>query len=252
MVNGLNSFREKFRGYEDCYTVIGGAACDILMTEADLPFRATKDIDMIILLEDRAQEFAERFWEYIKEGRYKCGWKNSKDVHFYRFTEPVPGYPVQIELFSRLPDYHFQVKEGIVPIHIADDVSSLSAIVLNDDFYEFMMRGRRLISGISVLNAAYLIPFKMYAWIELKNRKDAGEHVNERDLKKHKNDVFRLLEIIPDGIQIRIDGLVREKVIEFLERIKDEPLALQQIGVSVSKEQGISLIESIFNNEDPA
>ena len=35
MVEGIDSFREAFKGYEDCYTVIGGAACDILMTEAD-------------------------------------------------------------------------------------------------------------------------------------------------------------------------------------------------------------------------
>lgn len=41
MVNGMESFREKFRDYPDCYTVIGGAACDILMAEAELNFRAT-------------------------------------------------------------------------------------------------------------------------------------------------------------------------------------------------------------------
>ena len=35
-----------------------------------MSFRATKDIDMIILLEDRYQEFAKAFWEYIKEGGY--------------------------------------------------------------------------------------------------------------------------------------------------------------------------------------
>ena len=29
MVNGFDSFREKFRGYEDCYTIIGGTACAI-------------------------------------------------------------------------------------------------------------------------------------------------------------------------------------------------------------------------------
>ena len=29
MVAGIDSFRDKFRGFEDCYTVIGGAACDI-------------------------------------------------------------------------------------------------------------------------------------------------------------------------------------------------------------------------------
>ena len=32
MVEGIESFRERFRDYTDCYTVIGGAACDILMS----------------------------------------------------------------------------------------------------------------------------------------------------------------------------------------------------------------------------
>lgn len=116
MVDGIDSFREAFKGYEDCYTVIGGAACDILMAEADNEFRATKDIDMILLLEDRYKEFASVFWEYIKSGKYKCGWKNSEKLHFYRFTEPVLGYPVMIELFSRKPDYHLEVEQGIIPI----------------------------------------------------------------------------------------------------------------------------------------
>ena len=51
MVIGMELFREKFKEYSDCYTIIGGAACDILMSEADLNFRATKDIDMILILE---------------------------------------------------------------------------------------------------------------------------------------------------------------------------------------------------------
>ena len=50
MVTGFESFRAHFQGYEDCYTIIGGTACDILMSEAALPFRATRDIDMILLL----------------------------------------------------------------------------------------------------------------------------------------------------------------------------------------------------------
>ena len=70
MVAGIDSFRDKFRGFEDCYTVIGGAACDILMSEADIDFRLTKDIDMILILEDKKEEFAKTFWEYIKEESY--------------------------------------------------------------------------------------------------------------------------------------------------------------------------------------
>ena len=88
MVNGFDSFREKFKGYEDCYTIIGGTACDVLMNEAGLDFRATKDIDMILLIEERFAEFAAAFWSYVKDGGYKCGWNSSDVPHFYRFTEP--------------------------------------------------------------------------------------------------------------------------------------------------------------------
>ena len=69
MVKGIESFRKKFMDYRDCYTVIGGAACDILMSEEDLSFRATKDIDMIILLEDRFQEFAKSHVPMQRYGR---------------------------------------------------------------------------------------------------------------------------------------------------------------------------------------
>ena len=70
MVSGLDTFKEKFADFEDCYTIIGGAACDILMSEADFDFRLTKDIDMILILEDKKVEFAKTFWSFIKEGEY--------------------------------------------------------------------------------------------------------------------------------------------------------------------------------------
>ena len=59
------SFREAFRDYSDYYTVIGGTACMILMEEASRDFRATKDVDMILIMEDGGKEFCKTFWEYI-------------------------------------------------------------------------------------------------------------------------------------------------------------------------------------------
>jgi len=246
MVNGIELFREKFKNYADCYTVIGGAACEILMSDTENSFRATKDIDMILILEDRYTEFAKVFWDFISEGNYRCGWKNSEDVHFYRFTDPNPGFPIQIELFSRKPDYHLSVETGIIPIHIDEDVSSLSAILLNDDFYEFMLNGREVINGICVLGAVHLIPFKMFAWLDLVERKAKGEHVNDRDLKKHKYDVFRLAEIIPTDVLIPVRGLVAESIDRFTERIQEEPLSLAQIGLSITKEQALTLFNNIY------
>lgn len=246
MVVGMELFRDKLKGFEGCYTVIGGAACDILMSEADIDFRLTKDIDMILILEDKKAEFAKTFWEFIKEGEYKCGWKNSDEMHFYRFTEPKAGYPVMIELFSRKPGYHLDVEEGIVPIHIDDDTSSLSAILLNDDFYNFMLEGRKIVAGVSVLAENYIIPFKMYAWLDLKRRKEAGEHVNERDYKKHKNDVFRLLQITNPDEKVSVSGLVRESVENFLGEIEKEQIRVEQLGLMITKEEAMELLKSIY------
>ena len=246
MVAGIDSFRDKFRGFEDCYTVIGGAACDILMSEADIDFRLTKDIDMILILEDKKEEFAKTFWEYIKEGKYKCGRKNSDKMHFYRFTEPIDGYPVMIELFSRKPGYNLEVEEGIIPIHIDNDTSSLSAILLNDDFYDFMLKGRRVVDGISVLGADYIIPFKMYAWVDLKRRKSKGEHVNERDYKKHKNDVFRLLQIVDPEVNIETEGLVRESIEAFLTEVISEPVRTEQLGLQIPMEEALEILRSKY------
>lgn len=246
MVVGMELFRDKLKGFEDCYTVIGGAACDILMSEADIDFRLTKDIDMILILEDKKSEFAKTFWEFIKEGEYKCGWKNSDEMHFYRFTEPKAGYPVMIELFSRKPGYHLDVEEGIIPIHIDDDTSSLSAILLNDDFYNFMLEGRKIVAGVSVLAESYIIPFKMYAWLDLKRRKEAGEHVNERDYKKHKNDVFRLLQIMNPDEKVSVSGLVRGSVENFLGEIEKEQIRVEQLGLMITKEEAMELLKRIY------
>ena len=242
----INSFIEKFKDYADCYTVIGGTACDILMTEAGTDFRATKDIDMILIMEARYKEFAHIFWEFIMEGGYRFGWKNSEKAHFYRFTEPRSGYPAMIELFSREPNYINFIPDGIIPIHIDEDTSSLSAILLNDDYYKFMLTGRRVVSGISVLDTEHLIPFKMYAWLDLKDKKARGEHVNERDLKKHKYDVFRLLQIARRDNKIETNGIVRENIIRFMEEIRMENIPFIPLLLPFEMQEALAYLGEIY------
>lgn len=242
----INSFIEKFKDYADCYTVIGGTACDILMTEAGTDFRATKDIDMILIMEARYKEFAHIFWEFIMEGGYRFGWKNSEKAYFYRFTEPRSGYPAMIELFSREPNYINFIPDGIIPIHIDEDTSSLSAILLNDDYYKFMLTGRRVVSGISVLDTEHLIPFKMYAWLDLKDKKARGEHVNERDLKKHKYDVFRLLQIARRDNKIETNGIVRENIIRFMEEIRMENIPFIQLLLPFEMQEALAYLGEIY------
>lgn len=246
-VIGLDHFAEFFRGFGDCYTVIGGTACDILMSAySTRTFRATKDLDMIVLMEDRFEEFAVRFWQYIREGGYTCGWKKDTDPHFYRFTEPKEGYPKQIELFSRKPEYHLQADVPVIPLHIDDDVSSLSAILLDDDFYDFMMSGRTELRGISILQAAYLIPFKMYAWLNLRQEKAQGHAVNDRDLRKHKNDVFQLMAIVPEGTHIQVWGHVEDAVERFVTEIRGENIVFRDLGIDSTMDTELKAVRELF------
>lgn len=249
MVSGFDSFREKFGGYEDCYTIIGGTACDILMDEVGLDFRATKDIDMILLLEERFTQFAAVFWEYIREGGYKCGWKNSDVPHFYRFTEPrTPGYPVMIELFSRRPDFQIEHPEiYLTPLPVSDEISSLSAIMLDDNYHKLMTDGRRTVEGVSVLGAEYLILFKMKAWLDLRQKKVSGIHVNARDLTKHKNDVFRLFQLIDPSESITLSPSVKADVAQFMREIRNETVDLKNLGLErMSTEEVLSALERLY------
>lgn len=51
MVRGLDTFREYFKGFEEQYVLIGGAACDILFESNEGQFRATRDLDMVLIVE---------------------------------------------------------------------------------------------------------------------------------------------------------------------------------------------------------
>jgi hypothetical protein len=241
--NNLVSFRDTFREYTDCYTVIGGTACMIIMEEASRDFRATKDVDMILIMEDGGKEFCKTFWKYILSGKYTCGWKES-EPHYYRFTKPLPGFPEQIELFSRRSD--FNLDSRIIPVHIDDDVSSLSAIALDEDFYVFMKSGRRIVDGISILGAEHIIPFKMYAWLNNIELKKQGIKLNTDDIKKHKNDVFRLLPLINPDVNIQTFGSVRRKVLDFIEKMGSETIADELLTNGRTKDEALDIFRKVY------
>lgn len=47
-VKGLDKFKEYFLDFKDNYVIIGGTACSVILRNADMKPRATKDIDMIL------------------------------------------------------------------------------------------------------------------------------------------------------------------------------------------------------------
>lgn len=56
--------------------------------------------------------------------------------------------------------------------------------------------GQVLPGDIPVLDEAAIIPFKARAWLDLSRHRDAGEKIDEKDVKKHRNDVARMLPLL--------------------------------------------------------
>ena len=192
MVKGIDRFKAYFRDYTDQYVLIGGAACDISFGSNNAEFRATRDLDVVLIAEALTREFGQRFWEFIRDGGYQNRAKSSGASQFYRFDKPTQeGFPAMIELFART-EYILEDGAELTPIHIDDSISSLSAILLNDSYYDALLRGRDVIDGFSILRHSWLIPFKARAWLDLNERNRRGEHVDSRNLKKHRNDIIRM------------------------------------------------------------
>ena len=249
MVTGMESFKEWFKGNESQYAIIGGTACDILMTEEGLDFRATKDIDLVLIIEAVDGAFGRKFWEYIKQAGYEHCNKSTGVPQFYRFRHPTSNhYPAMIELFSGKPDAIPLPEDAVLtPLPIDEDISSLSAILLDDDYYEFLKHGKTSIDGVTVLDAAYLIPFKAKAWMDLTDRKAVGEHIDSKNIQKHKNDVFRLTELIDTSVVIETPGGVYKDMQKFVDRMRVESIDIKQLGLTGrTKEQILQELEELY------
>lgn len=230
MVNGLKLFKEQFQAFNDCYTVIGGTACSILMEDAALAFRATQDIDMILLVESQEfNEFADSFLKFINDGGYECEERRNGTKRLYRFITPkTDEYPTMIELFSKNA-LNMKGKRRITYVKTDKDPSGLSAMLLSDEYYNLAMEGREKIDDVWTLQAPYLIPLKMYAWLNLNEDHQKHKDVNENDLRKHKYDVFRLLLLLSDETKIDCDVKIRKDISAFIDSMESEELLAENI-----------------------
>ena len=219
MVKGLDVFRAWFVDYLDQYILIGGTAASLAMEEAGLEFRATKDLDVVLHVEALTSAFGVTFWRFIEAGGYEI--RQASDAGkptFYRFQRPTDNsFPVMVELFSRAPDSLRTIGNGqLTPIGFDEAVSSLSAILLDDAYYAFTMAGRREVDGLPWVGEDRLIPLKAVAWLDLSARREQGEQVDARTIRKHANDVLRLSQLLAPATRIELDEKIAGDMRRFL------------------------------------
>ncbi len=226
-MEGLNKFKEAFESYSDNYIIIGGTACDITMAGTAVKARATHDIDMIVIVEKMSPEYGERFWQFIREAGYRSEKRLSKEktikYELYRFVDGKPGYPEMIELLSRHPDV-LGVPNGLViePLPMGENVSSLSAIILDDDYYHFTIEHSRLTDGIRHADSVALIALKARAYLNLMQDKADGKHVNTKDIKKHRSDVLKNVVLLSPDENISAPASIVDCINDFVTELRND------------------------------
>jgi len=253
MVTGLEIFVEHFEGMEESYVLIGGAACDLWMGTYGLPFRVTKDLDVVLVIESLDERFIERFWAFIEKADYPDQFTNNGTPALFRFSNPrIDGYPAIIELFCRQP---FELPKGsrLAPFPAGDDQLSLSVILMDDDYYEFVIVNRTIVDDVPAIPASCLIPLKAKAYLNLvAQRREDVRSVQMDHIKKHRNDVFRLLMTLTPGDRFDLPDTIRGDMQAFLDELPTGSSVWRDIRKAVRNpelpgtEELISLIDEIF------
>lgn len=244
MVKGLDIFRDYFKDHTDKYILIGGTACDIAMGQMGLDFRATKDLDIVLIVEALNAEFGGLIWEFIKKGQYQNKQKSTGKTEFYRFYGPKEStFPYMLEFFARKPEVlKLDNESHLAPIPIDEEISSLSAILLNDDYYNFIINGKYIVEAMPVIPQEYIIPLKSKAYLDLSQRRHEGDKIDKKDIKKHKNDVFRLYQILSPDTEMVLPETISDDMNRFFIEIVDDPPDLKALGI-----HGTGLAE-VLNN----
>ncbi len=254
-MRGIDKISEYLGNYPDNYIIIGGTAYNMIVSASQLRGRATKDVDMIIT-ETINKEFLSSFWNFIKAGGYKVAQKISDEKvikTFYRFIKPEnKDYPEYIELFSRVPD-NIDLPESVRIVHIDnnDYLSSFSAIILDDDYYNFSLMHTSIIDGVSIADAYALIVLKAKAYVNNLEAKQNGVSIDQIDIDKHKKDIYRLSFVIDDERNISVPASIKNDLRKFLSLIETAPIATKQISKTinvseVTQNEFKELIEKVF------
>lgn len=255
MVKGLDLFTEHFDDHTEHYILIGGTACERHFSQKEIPFRATKDLDIILVVEALNDAFVKHFYEFVSEGEYSIAEVDGKKS-FYRFKEPkADGYPYMLELFSRQPEVLSEPPKEmhITDIETGDDVSSLSAILMDDAYYNLTMEHSKLIEGLRVANEPCLICLKTRAYFGNLELRDKGVEIRTENIYKHKKDVLRLLSIIDPAVRLPVPDSIKPDIENFIAMMEAEKEGIQKslnsMNIQAATTDLIDVMRNVFLSE---
>jgi hypothetical protein len=248
MVKGVDKFRECFKDYSDQFILIGGTACDFLMREAGLEFRRTKDIDIVLIIEVLNEAFCYAFLDFISAGKYKNQERSGGEKQFYRFSDPKDeSYPKQIELLSKkAKDLKLLNDRRYTPISVQDETTTLSALILDEDYYQYIKSHRVMLSDLPFIDVECIIVLKAKAWLNNTERRAKGEAVNSIDITKHKNDIVRLSQLLTPDKHLPLPPSIKEDMIEFIKSYEKSGIDPKSLKVNSKPEEVFARLKSYY------
>jgi hypothetical protein len=255
MVKGWDTFRQYLAEFPNSYVIIGGTAMQHALDAAPKNSRTTKDIDIVLIIDVLDDAFMEAFWKMITDGEYAthhnvAGNKNKK---YWKFKDPAgQDFPGEIEIFSGKLDLPFPLMPGakFTPVPADGDVPSLSAILMDQDYYEFLNANHSIRDDVKLANNNALICLKAKAWLDLRERKKTDPSIDKRKVVKHKNDVFRLVALLAPDTTIAVPDSIKADLSLFASEVEHElPEAVhyKEMGmVNVKSEDLLKLFKNVF------
>lgn len=239
MVKGLDQFKAYFAAFPDNYLIIGGTARDIIMEDAGFEPKGTKDIDMILVVEALTAEFVIQFWQFVQDGNYEHQEKSTGERQYYRFYNPGnKEFPDMIELFSRKPDAVLLNEPAhLTPIPVEAELASLSAILLSDDYYNYILTHSFFEYDVHLANTESLICLKARAFNDMTIRKAQGEDIDSKKILKHKSDIFRLAVTLTPATVFELPQNIKTDLQNFTATVADNLPRKEQL-----KAMGLGII----------
>ncbi len=258
MIRKIEHFCKHFADFQDAYALIGGAACTAWYSGQEIPFRATTDLDIVLVLENLDVRFAEALKDYIEQ----CGYRIREQVELegglptrrilYRFSNPTDAAaPAQLELLSRRSEnMHLSPQQHTAPLKAEEYYLGLSCILLDDEYYHFFRRHLSRERGIPRPTLAALIALKIKAYLNLAGQYRAeaphGSDQSRANIRKHRNDVFFLLfDVYPAQDALELPLPIRRDVEAFLQAHAPDSPAWSGIFAHLEAKRGKDATEGI-------
>lgn len=249
MIQGLEHFKDNFKNDTDKFILIGGSAT-ILSLESIGQGRGkgTKDLDIVFVVELLDKNFIDKFMDYVRKGGYETKIANGKS-QFYRFENPKNDvFPKMIEILSRKPSVFDGISlKNATKLTVSEEISSLSALILDDQYYQFVRDNNVMLNGIQIASIECLVILKIRAYNDLKEKKESGAFdIKREDIKKHKNDVFRLAQNFMDTQRVECTDYMKKDIQLFKSNLANDAVDLQSLQIDGTADEIIDLIYTVF------